>query len=135
MDCSRQGVCSNSYPLSQWCYLTISSSAAHFSFCLPSFPASRSFPVSWLFTLGCQIWELQQQFFQYIFKVDFLYDWWVWSPCIPRDSQESSSATQLKASILQCSAFFIVSCIYIWLLENHSFYDMHFWQQSNVSAF
>ena len=27
------GVCSNSCPLSQWCYLTISSSAAPFSFC------------------------------------------------------------------------------------------------------
>ena len=33
-------VCSNSCPLSQWCCLTISSSAALFSFCLQSFPAS-----------------------------------------------------------------------------------------------
>ena len=45
------GVCSNSCPLlSQWCYLTISSSAAPFSFCLQSFPASGSFSVSQLFT-------------------------------------------------------------------------------------
>ena len=36
-------------PLSQWCYLTISSSAASF-FCLQSFPASGSFPISQLFT-------------------------------------------------------------------------------------
>ena len=36
-----------SHPLSQWCYLTISSSAAPFSFCLQSFLASRSFPVGW----------------------------------------------------------------------------------------
>ena len=36
-------------PLSQWCYLTISSSATLFSFGLQSFPASRSFPVSRLF--------------------------------------------------------------------------------------
>ena len=28
------GVCLNSHPLNQWCYLTISSSAACFSFCL-----------------------------------------------------------------------------------------------------
>ena len=34
------GVCSNSCPLSPWCYLTISSSAAPFSFCLPSFAVS-----------------------------------------------------------------------------------------------
>ena len=33
-------------PLSQWCYLTISSSAALFFFCLQSFPASGSFPMS-----------------------------------------------------------------------------------------
>ena len=42
-------VYSNSCPSSWWCFLTISSSAALFSFCLQSFPASRSFPVSWLF--------------------------------------------------------------------------------------
>ena len=47
-------VCSNSCPLSQWCYLIISSSAAPFSFCLRSFPASRSLPVRWLFTSGGQ---------------------------------------------------------------------------------
>ena len=40
------GVCSNSCPLSQWCYLTISSSTTPFSFCLQSFPASESFPMS-----------------------------------------------------------------------------------------
>ena len=34
-------VCSNSCPLRQWCYLTISSSAPPFSFCLQSFPVSQ----------------------------------------------------------------------------------------------
>ena len=34
----------NSSSLSQWCHLTISSSATPFSFCLQSFPASSSFP-------------------------------------------------------------------------------------------
>ena len=42
------GVCSNSCPLSWRCYLTISSSATLFSSCPQSFPASVSFPVSWL---------------------------------------------------------------------------------------
>ena len=45
-------VCSDSCALSQWCYLTISSSAAHFSFCFQSVPASGSFPMSRFFTLG-----------------------------------------------------------------------------------
>ena len=46
------GIRSHSCPLSQWWHLTISSSAAPFSFCLQSFPASGSFPVSQLFTCG-----------------------------------------------------------------------------------
>ena len=45
-------VCSDSCPLSQWCCLTISSSAAFSSFCPHSFMASRSLPMSQLFTSG-----------------------------------------------------------------------------------
>ena len=48
------GACSNSCPLSRWCHPTISSSAAPFSSYSQSFPASGSFPVSWLFTSGGQ---------------------------------------------------------------------------------
>ena len=48
------GICSNLCPLSWWWYLTVSSSAAPFSFCLQSSPASGSFPISWLFTSGGQ---------------------------------------------------------------------------------
>ena len=48
------GACSNSCPLSRGCHPTISSSAVTFSCCLPSFPASGSFPVSRLFTSGGQ---------------------------------------------------------------------------------
>ena len=46
------GVCSNSCALSWWCHPTISSSVTHFSFCLQPFPASRSFPMRWVFTPG-----------------------------------------------------------------------------------
>ena len=46
--------CSNSCPLNQWCYPTISSSVAPFSSCLQSFPASVSFPMSRFFTSGGQ---------------------------------------------------------------------------------
>ena len=41
--------------------------------------------------------QLQHQSFQCIFGIDFLYDWLVWSPCCPRDSQESSPALQFKS--------------------------------------
>ena len=47
-------VCSNSCPLSWWCYLIISSSVIPFSFCLQSFPVSGSFPMSWFFASGGQ---------------------------------------------------------------------------------
>ena len=37
--------------------------------------------------------QLQHQSFQWIFRVDFFQDWLVWSPCSPRDSQESSECS------------------------------------------
>ena len=40
--------------------------------------------------------QLQHQSFQWIFRIDFLHDWLVWSPCSPRDSQESPSTPQFK---------------------------------------
>jgi len=43
------GACWNSCPLSQWRHPTNSSSVATFSSHLQSFPASGSFPMSWLF--------------------------------------------------------------------------------------
>ena len=52
--------------------------------------------------------QLQHQSFQWIFRVDFLLDWLVWSPCCPRDSQECYPAPQFKSIILWCSAFFVV---------------------------
>ena len=47
-------VYSNSCPLTGWCHPTISSSVVPFSSRLQSFSASRSFPMSWFLTLGCQ---------------------------------------------------------------------------------
>ena len=47
-------VCSNSRPLIQWWDPTISFSVTCFSSCPQSFPASGSFPVSWLFASGGQ---------------------------------------------------------------------------------
>ena len=63
MDCSIPGLpvlhylqefCSNLCPLSWWCHPTTSSSVTPFYSCPQSFPASVSFPVSWLFASGGQ---------------------------------------------------------------------------------
>ena len=65
---------SSSRPLSWWCYLTISSSAALFSFCLQSFRTLEFFPMSHFSYQMAKVLELQlqQQSFQWIFRVDFL---------------------------------------------------------------
>ena len=48
-------ICSNLCPLHWWYYPTISSSIVPFSSCLQSFPASRFFPMSWLFALVASV--------------------------------------------------------------------------------
>ena len=84
----------------------------------PSRPLSSPFPAFYLSQLqGRSQWvssshqvgkilELQHQSFKWIFRTDFLYDGLVGSPCIPRDSLESYSIPQFKASILWHSTFF-----------------------------
>ena len=48
------GACSDSCPLSRSCHPATSSSVVSFSSCAQSFPASGSFPMSWLFASGGQ---------------------------------------------------------------------------------
>ena len=66
--------CSNSWPSSQWCHSTISSSVIPFSSCLQSLPASGSF--QWV-SSSHQVakvleFQLQHQSFQWIVRTDFL---------------------------------------------------------------
>ena len=102
-------VCLNSCPSSHWCHPTISSSVVPFSSRLQSFPASGLFQwvcCSHQVATSLEI-QLQHQSFQGIFRTVFLQDGLVWSPCNPRDSQRVFSSS-LKASILWCSALFMV---------------------------
>ena len=55
-----------------------------------------------------KVFEFQHQSFQWIFRTDFLYDWLLVSPYIPRDSQESWPNHNSTAAVHRCSAFFIV---------------------------
>ena len=59
--------------------------------------------------------QLPHQSFQWIFRDDFLWDWLVWSLCCPRESQKSTLAHSSKASVLQCSAFFMVQLSYLYM--------------------
>ena len=89
-------ICRNACPLSRWCHPTISSSVAPFS-CPQSFPASGSFPMSRLFASGGWSIGAQHQSFQWILRVDFLWDWLAWFPCCQRGSQKSSPAPQFES--------------------------------------
>ena len=69
---------------------------------LPSiFPSMSLF--QWIRSLHqlAKILELPQQSFPRVFRVDFLWDWLVWSPCCQRDSQESSLTPQFES--INCS--------------------------------
>ena len=93
-----------------WCYLTISSSAAPFSFCLQSFPASGSFPVSQLFVSGGQIIAVSASASVLPMNTQGWFSLGLtgWSPCRLRDPQESSLASQFESINSLCLAFFMV---------------------------
>ena len=102
------GACSNSCPLSCWRYPIIWPSVIPFSSCLQSFPSSRSFLRSRFFASGGQIIRVSPLPFQWIFRViSFRTDWFdllTVQGTLKSLLQHHSS----KASICQCSAFFIV---------------------------
>ena len=80
---------------------------------LPSvFPVSGSFPVIVFSHQVAKVLELQlqHQSFQWIFRVDFLWDWLVWSPSLKIQGTPKSLLQHhnTKASTLWCSAFFMV---------------------------
>ena len=105
------GVCSNSCPLIRWCYLTISSSATPFSFCLQSFPASGSFPMSWLFESGSQSIAASVLAIspsnEYSGLISFRIDWFELL-AVQETLKSLPQHHSLKASILCLSAFFMV---------------------------
>ena len=101
-------VFTNSCPLSQWCYLTISSSATPF-FCLQSLPASGSFPLgsSHYVDKALEL-QLQNQSFQWIFRVNFLQNWLFFLLVIQGTCKSLLQHHYSKTSVLRCSYFFVV---------------------------
>ena len=86
--------CSNSGPLNQLCHPTISSSVMRFSSCLQPFPASWSFPMSWLFSSGGQNIGASALVLPMNIQDWFPLGLTGWSPCCPRDSQESTFVSE-----------------------------------------
>ena len=130
-------VCSNSCPLSWWCYPTISFSATPFSFCFQFFPASEYFPVGLLFASGNQSIRASVS----VLPVN-IQDWSPlgWIGWISLQSKwllrVFSNTTVQKHQFFWCSAFFTVQLTSIhnhW--KNHSLDQTDLCWQSNVSAF
>ena len=105
------GVYSDSCPLSQWCHPTISSSVIPFFSCPQSFPASGSFQMSQLFTSGGQSIGVSDSASVLPMNTQ---DWSPlgWTGWISLQSNRTLKSLlqhhSSKASILWCSAFFIV---------------------------
>ena len=117
-------VCSNSCPLSQWCYLTISSSAAFFSFCLQSFPGLKTlfsnelalhirWPKCWSFSFSISLSN------EYSRLISFRIDWfdligvqWTLKSLLQHHNS--------KASIFHPSAFLMVQHSYPYMTTGNT---------------
>ena len=115
--CPSPRICSDSHPLSQWCHPTISSSVVPFSSCLQSFPASGSFSMSQLFAAGSEsigasasASVLPMNSGLISFRIG-----WFDLLAVQGTSKSLLQPHSLKASVRQCSAFFIVQLSHLYM--------------------
>ena len=133
------GACSNSCPLSWWCYPTISFYVVLFSSCLWSFPASRSFLTSQFFVSGRQ--SIGSSALASVHPVN-IQDWFPlgltgWIFLQFKELSRVFSNTQFRSINFSVLSFLytpILTSIHDYC-KNHGFDWMDICQQSNVSAF
>ena len=104
---------SNSCPSSRWSHPTISFSTFFFFSCLQSFPTSGSFPMSQFFTsdnqsIGVSSFNISPSN-EHSGLVAFRMDWF--DLLAVQGTLKSLQHHTSKASILRCSAFFIVQTL------------------------
>ena len=132
-------VWSDSCPLSQRCYPTISSSATLFFFCLQSFPVSGFFPMSWLFASGGQNIgaSASASILPMNIQGSFLLGWTGWISLLSKGLSRDFSNTTFKGiNSLALSLLYgptLTSIHYYW--KNNSFDYTDLCQQSDVFAF
>ena len=111
------GVCSNSCPLSQWCHPTISSSVFPFSSHLQSFPGSAfsnesashiRWPKYWSFSFNISPSN------EYSGLISFRMDWFDLL-AVQGTLRSLLHHHSSKASILRCSAFFMVQLSHLYM--------------------
>ena len=105
------GANSKSCPLSQWCHPTVSSYVAPFSSCIQSFPAPGAFQMSRFFTSDGQSIGVSDSGSvlsnKYLGLISFRMDW-LDLPAVQGTLKSLLQHHSAKASILQCSAFFML---------------------------
>ena len=119
-------------------WVSTSSSVVPFSSCPQSFPASGSYPVSWLFASDGQ--SVGASASTSVLPTN-IQGWFPlgltgWSPCSPRDSQKSSPAPHFKSINSSAFSFYgptLISIHDYW--KSHSFDYMEPCWQNNVSDF
>jgi len=123
----------NSCPSSRWCHPTISSFVVPFSFCLQSFPASGSFPITQLFLSGGQ--SIGASASGSVFPVN-IKDWFplrltgLLSLLSKGLSRVFSSTTDWRHQFFSAQLFLTsISHIHTWLLEKP-----HLWLYRPLSA-
>ena len=108
------GVCPSSFSLHWWCHPAISSSDTLFSFCPQSFPALGAFSMSYLFTSDDQntgasasASVLPMKSMEHPVLISFRMDW-LDLLAVQGTLKSLLQYHSSKASILQCSVFFMV---------------------------
>jgi len=119
------GANSNSRPLSWWCHPTISSSVIPLSYDLQPFPASVSFQMSQFFvSVGKSIVVSASTSVLPMKTQDWCpLEWTGWISLLSKGLRSLLQHHSSKASILRCSAFFIVQLSHPYMTtgKNHSF--------------
>ena len=127
-------VCSNSSPLGQWYHPNISASVTPFSSCPQSFPASGTFPVSWLFTSGGQ--SIRASALTSVFSVNIP----GWLPLVLSGliSLLSKGLSRIFSSTTVSKQQFFSAQLSLWsnphIHPNYCFNQMDLCWQSNMSA-
>ena len=116
------------YPSSRWCHPAISSSFVPFSYCLQSFPASGSFPVSQFFTSGGQ--SIGVSALASVFPV-YIQGWFPLqlTGLILLSKELFKSLFQhhsWEALVLWCSAFFTVQLSYPYMTTGKTISSVQF---------
>ena len=111
-------VCLNSHPLSQWCYLTISSSAIPFSFCLQSsqhqgfFSNELALHIKW-----SRYWSFSFSISpsnEYSGMISLRTDW-LDLLAVQGTLKSLLQHHSLKASVLQCSVYFMFQLSHLYV--------------------